>query len=76
MSNIRSFLKDKTVRKGSPNKKLRANIIKILDDMKESKNDVLVGYKENHNWTLKVVFRNFLYKIIDTIHNINLMYQK
>jgi hypothetical protein len=50
----RSFLKGKPVRKGSPKqKKFRADIIKTLDDLKESKNGVFEGYSENHNWTHK-----------------------
>jgi hypothetical protein len=44
-----SFLKGKTVRKGSPKRKFGADIIKILDDLKESENDVFKGYSENHN---------------------------
>jgi hypothetical protein len=39
-SDRRSFLKGKTVRKVPPKQKLRANIIKMLDDMKESENGV------------------------------------
>jgi hypothetical protein len=44
-----SFLKDKTVRKGPPNRKLEADIIEMLDDLKESENGVFEGYGENHN---------------------------
>jgi hypothetical protein len=35
-NDTRPFLKDKTVRKGSPKKKFEADIIKMLDDLKES----------------------------------------
>jgi hypothetical protein len=48
-----SFLKGKTVRKWPPKQKLRTNIMEMLDDLEESKNDVFEGYSENHNWTHK-----------------------
>jgi hypothetical protein len=41
------------VRKGPPKQKFRADIIKMLDDLKESENGVFEGYSENHNWTHK-----------------------
>jgi hypothetical protein len=44
-----SFLKGKTVRKGPPKQKFRANIMQMLDDLKESKNDVFEGYDVNHS---------------------------
>jgi hypothetical protein len=48
-----SFLKGKTMRKGPPKQKLRADIMERLDDLKESENSVFEGYGENHNWTHK-----------------------
>jgi hypothetical protein len=45
----RSFLKGKTIRKGSPKQKLGADIMERLDDLKESKNGVFEGHGENHN---------------------------
>jgi hypothetical protein len=44
-----SFLKGKTMRKGPLKRKLRADIMKRLDDLKESENCVFEGYGENHN---------------------------
>jgi hypothetical protein len=49
----KSFMKGKTVRKGPPKRKLRADITQILDDLKESRNGKFDGYSENHNWTHK-----------------------
>jgi hypothetical protein len=49
MSDRWSFLKGKTVTKGPPKWKLRANIMKMLDDLKESENSVFEGYGENNN---------------------------
>jgi hypothetical protein len=46
-------LKGKTVRKGLPKQKFRADIIKMLDGLKKSESGVLEGYSENHNWTHK-----------------------
>jgi hypothetical protein len=40
------FLKDKTVRKGTPKRKLEADIMKMLDHLKESKNGEFKGYGE------------------------------
>jgi hypothetical protein len=57
-SDIQSFLKGKTVRKGPPKRKLRADITKMLDDLKESENYEFEGYGERHNWTNNVVFGN------------------
>jgi hypothetical protein len=48
-SDIQSFLKGKTVRKGPPKRKLRADITKMLDDLKESENYEFEGYGERHN---------------------------
>jgi hypothetical protein len=52
-NDTRSFLKGKIVRKGPPKRKFGADIIKMLNDLKESENDVFKGYGENHNWTHK-----------------------
>jgi hypothetical protein len=48
-SDRRSFLKGKAVRKGPPKRKLGADIIKMLDDLKESENSVFECYDENYN---------------------------
>jgi hypothetical protein len=52
-NDTRSFLKGKTIRKGSPKRKLKADIMEMIDDLKESENGVFEGYSENHNWTHK-----------------------
>jgi hypothetical protein len=44
-----SFLKRKTVRKGSPKQKFGAGIIQMLDDLKESEIGVFEGSSVNHN---------------------------
>jgi hypothetical protein len=59
-SDRRSFLKDKPVRKGSPKRKFRANIMKTLDDLKCQK---IVSSKVTVKITtglIKVAFENSL----------------
>jgi hypothetical protein len=56
----RSFLKGKTIRKGPPKQKFGADIIKMLDDLKASKNgvfEVMVKITTGH---IKIVFGNSL----------------
>jgi hypothetical protein len=48
-NDTRLFLKGKPVRKGPPKRKFGADIIKMLDDLKESENGVFEGYGENNN---------------------------
>jgi hypothetical protein len=48
-----SFKKASSIRKGSPNRKLRADIIKMLDELKESHDGGFKSYGEKHNWTHK-----------------------
>jgi hypothetical protein len=55
-----SFQKGKSVRKGPPKRKLRADIVKMLGELKESQNDGFKGYDEKHNWTHKSCFGNTL----------------
>jgi hypothetical protein len=76
-SDKESFQKGKSVRKGSPKQKLRADIIKMLDEFKESQNGGFEGYGEKHNWT----YKNCLWKLsyantLILLHNIDLMHQK
>jgi hypothetical protein len=52
-SGRRSFLKEKTVRKGPPKRKLRVDITKMLDDLKEVENGEFEYYSEKHNLTHK-----------------------
>jgi hypothetical protein len=71
------FLKGKTIRKVLPKKKFGADIIKTLDDLKESENSVFEGYSENHNWTHKSCLWEFPYaKALILSHNIDLMHQE
>jgi hypothetical protein len=54
------FLKGKIVRKGPLKQKFGADIIKMLDDLKELKNGVFEGYGENTTGHIKIVFGNSL----------------
>jgi hypothetical protein len=45
----RSFLKGKTVKKGLPKRKLKADIMKMIDDLKKSENGGFEGYDKKHN---------------------------
>jgi hypothetical protein len=70
-----SILKDKTIRKGSQKQKLETDIMNMLDDLKELKNDGLEGYGEKHNWTHKSCLWKFPYaKALILPHNIDLMH--
>jgi hypothetical protein len=72
-----SFLKGKTVRKGPPKRKFGADIIKMLDDLKESENGVFESYGENHNWTHKICLWELTYaKALILPHNIDFMHQE
>jgi hypothetical protein len=42
-NDTRSFLKRKIIRKGPPKKKLRANIVQVLDNPKEPESGVFEG---------------------------------
>jgi hypothetical protein len=72
-----SFMKGKTVRKGSPKQKLRADIMQMLDDLKESESGVFECYSENHNWRHKSCLLELPYaKALILPHNIDLMHQE
>jgi hypothetical protein len=60
--------------KGPPKQKLRADIVKILGELKESQDGGFEGYSEKHNLTHKKLFLGTpLFKCIDiTPHNIDL----
>jgi hypothetical protein len=76
-SDRRSFLKGKTIRKGSPKRKLGVDIMKMLDDLKESENGVFEGYGENHNWTHKSCLWELPYaKALILSYNIDLMHHE
>jgi hypothetical protein len=76
-NDTRSFLKGKTIRKGPPKRTFRADIIKVLDELKESENGVFEGYSENHNWTHKSCLCELPYaKALRLPHNIDLMHQE
>jgi hypothetical protein len=61
MDDKQSFLKDKVVRKGPPIRKLGVDIVKMLDDLKESENGGFEGYGEKYNWTHKSCIWELLY---------------
>jgi hypothetical protein len=76
-NDTRSFLKGKTIIKGSPKRKLGADIIKRLDDLKESESGVFEGYSENPNWSYKSCLWELIYaKALILPHNIDLMHQE
>jgi hypothetical protein len=51
--------------------------MKMLDDMKESKNGVFSDYGENHNWTHKSCLWELSYaNTLILLHNIDLMHQE
>jgi hypothetical protein len=76
-SDKQSFLKGKTVRKGAPKRKFRVDIMKTLDDMKESENGVFEGYSENHKQTHKSCLWKLPYaKPLILPHNIILMHEE
>jgi hypothetical protein len=72
-----SFLKGKTIIKGPPKRKFEADIIQMLDDLKESENGVFDGCGVNHNWTHKSCLWELPYaKALILPHNIDLMHQE
>jgi hypothetical protein len=76
-NDTRPFLKGKTMRKGLPKQKHRADIIERLDDLKESQNGVFEGYGENNNWTHKSCLWELPYvKVLILPHNIDLMHHE
>jgi hypothetical protein len=76
-NDTRSFLKNKTVRKGSPKGKLGVDIVQVLNDLKESESGVFEGYDKNHNWTHKSCLCELPYaKVLILPHNIYFMHQE
>jgi hypothetical protein len=76
-NDTRSFLKGKTIRKGPPKRKLKADIMEMIDDMKESESGVFECYSENHNWTHKSCLWELPYtEALILSHNINLVHQE
>jgi hypothetical protein len=72
-----SFQKGKSIRKGTPKRKLGADIIKMLDELKESQNGGFEGYGEKHSWTHKSCLWDLPYaKALILPHNIDLMHQE
>jgi hypothetical protein len=53
-------MKGKIVRKRSTKRKLRANIMKMLNDLKESENDEFKAYGEKRTGLIKAIFGNSL----------------
>jgi hypothetical protein len=71
------FLEGKIIRKGPPKQKFRADIIKMLDDMNQTKNDVFKSYSENQNRTHKSCLWELPYaKALILPHNIDLMHHE
>jgi hypothetical protein len=71
------FQKGKRVRKGPPKRKLEADIVKMLDELKKSQNGGFEGYDEKHNWTHKSCLWKLPYaKALILPHNIDLMHQE
>jgi hypothetical protein len=48
----------KTIRKGLPKRKLKSDIMKMHNDLKEYENGQFECYGEKHSWTHKNVFGN------------------
>jgi hypothetical protein len=72
-----SFQKCKSVRKGQPKRKHRADIVKMLSELKESQNGGFEGYGEKHNWTHKSYLWELPYtKALMLSHNIDLMHHE
>jgi hypothetical protein len=72
-----SFQKGKRVRKGPLKQKLRADVVKMLSELKESQNSGFEGYSEKHNWTHKSCLWQLPYaKALILPHNIDLMHQE
>jgi hypothetical protein len=72
-----SFQKCKSIRKGSPKRKLREHIVKMLGELKESQNGGFKGYGKKRNWTQKSCLCELPYaKALILPQNINLMHQE
>jgi hypothetical protein len=76
-SDKESFQKGKSIRKEPPMQKLRADIVKMLDELKESHNGGFEGYDEKHNWTHKSYLWELSYaNALILPHNIDLMHHE
>jgi hypothetical protein len=72
-----SFKKGKSGRKGPPKWKLGADVVKMLNELKESQDGGFEGYGEKHNWTHKSCLCELPYaKALILSHNIDLMHQE
>jgi hypothetical protein len=72
-----SFQKCKTIRKGPPKQNLGADIMKMLDELKESRNDGFEGYNEKQIRTCNSCLWELTYtNALILPHNTNLMHQK
>jgi hypothetical protein len=72
-----SFQKAKRVRKGPPKQKLGADIMKMLSELKDSKNGGFKCYSEKYNWSHKSCLWELPYaKALILPHNIDLMHQE
>jgi hypothetical protein len=74
MSDKESFQKGKSVRKRPPNQKIRVDIMKMFDELKEPQNGGFKGYSKKHNLTHKTCLCELPYaKALILPHNIDLM---
>jgi hypothetical protein len=70
-----SFMKGKSIIKGPPKQKLRADIVKMLIELKESQDGGFDCYSEKHNWIHKSCLWELSYaKALILPHNIDLMH--
>jgi hypothetical protein len=72
-----SFKKGKSIRKGPPKRKLRADIMKMIGELKESHDGGFECYDKKHNCTHKSCLWELPYaKALILPHNIDLMHQE
>jgi hypothetical protein len=76
-SDNESFKKDNSIRKGTPKRKIGADIVKMLDELNESQDGGFKGYGEKHNWTHQSCLWELPYaKALILPYNIDLMHQE
>jgi hypothetical protein len=73
----KSFQKGKSIRKGPPKRRLGADIVKMIGELKESQDGGFEGYGKKHNWTHKNCFWELPYaKVLILPHNIYWIHQE
>jgi hypothetical protein len=69
--------KARVLKKGPPKRKLRADIVKMFGELKESQDGGFEGYGEKHNWTHKSCLWELPYaNALILPHNNDLMHQE